>query len=131
METDVFAAIVLVIVALVAARLSVSGRFDLNRRRDRAERQFRSMRVKSDDPRFAFDGASATVVLDQDQVIGNADRSGLFMLHRVARNPHGEYFLFISGKRPYISHLSKERAKSVLRANRDVYAREFGDANAA
>ncbi len=45
METDVFAAIVLVIVALVAARLSVSGRFDLNRRRDRAERQFRSMRA--------------------------------------------------------------------------------------
>ena len=64
METIAIAAtIVVVAIALVTTRSGKIGQLGLSRRRALAERQFRSLRVNSDDLRLIFDGATATVVL--------------------------------------------------------------------
>jgi molybdopterin-guanine dinucleotide biosynthesis protein A len=131
MEIAVIAALSLAATGVFVMLAVRSGRSALAQRRELAERQFLSAKLDSDDPRFRFSGTSSTIVLDQDQFMGTAPLGARYALHRVARNEHGEYFLFISGDSPYISHLSKERAMDAVREHRSVFAREFGIQDAA
>lgn len=55
----------------------------------------------------------------------NSAGSSFHSVHRICRNDHGEYFLFISGEDPYISHISRERAMNALRGHPKIYAHEF------
>ena len=93
------------------------------------EVQFESLRHHIDgDKRSSYDGKSATVVyefLDEPRP-GNQNVIYRLAIHRVFRNAHGEYFLFISGEPPYVTHLSRERAMRALRVDSVALGREFG-----
>jgi hypothetical protein len=91
----------------------------------RAERAFSALSIDAQDPRLRLRGATAKVVLDRV----DSDAGAPYSLHRICRNEHGEYFLFMYNGYPYVTHLSRERARHALLADRAVYEREFGDAS--
>lgn len=72
-----------------------------------------------------FDPGIATLVHKRDEV--NADNATGYLADRIYKRPDGEYFLFICevGQPGYLTHLTRERAMNSLRANREVYEREF------
>ena len=96
--------------------------------RARAHAEFASQAVTSRDPRFSFYGKNAVVVQDREEV-GRADEGQVIShtLTRYARNPAGEYFLFIcmNGTDPYVKHVSQSIAKLVLK---QAYIAPNGDA---
>jgi hypothetical protein len=105
--------------------------YDASRRRHlrTVEAQFEALRHDVDgDARSSYDGKSATVVyqfLDEPRP-GNTEAIYRLTIHRVFRNAHGEYFLFISGEPPYVTHLSRERAMHALSIDSDAFRKEFG-----
>lgn len=64
---------------------------------DRARHQvlelYRSTVIPAEEPRFAFDGSTATVIDDQE--LPGSDSDGEYSLTRYARNPEGEYFMLM------------------------------------
>jgi hypothetical protein len=119
------------ITVVVVALLGVLGVLQFFYLRAAARRQFDGLCLTAEDPRFAVDGANAVVVLERRQYIEGADAPNRYSLFRICKNPHGEYFLFMSGKKPYVTHLTKERAMNALRFDKKAFAKEFSDANAA
>ncbi len=92
--------------------------------------QFDSLEhVDGENARGSYYGNSAVIVyeFDDEPRIGNRRAYRRLTIHRVFRNTHGEYFLFISGVPPYVTHLSRERAMNALRENKLAFHREFGD----
>ena len=80
------------------------------------------MRVRSSDPRLAFDGSTAVVVHDyEDRIVTRLYRSS----YRLCKNEFGEYFL-LSGNPVRSMHLNQQRAMNALRIEREAFAREFG-----
>jgi len=55
---------------------------------------FRNTVIPAEEPRFAFDGGTATIVHDQETAGTSADWLQ-YTLTRYARNPDGEYFMFM------------------------------------
>ncbi|MBP6530657.1 MAG: hypothetical protein KA260_11090 [Burkholderiales bacterium] len=87
-----------------------------------------------DDPtnaRGSYAGRAAAIVYEFDDEPKGGKRRMFHKLtiHRVFRNEHGEYFLFISGNPPYVTHISRERAKNALRDDKGAFEREFGGAS--
>lgn len=82
---------------------------------ERAEQEFRQLRVEADDPVYSFDGRTAQTVHEMRECF---DRLGQIPVRitRYARNEHGEYFFFISeGKgRPMFKHIPQSSAKLAL-----------------
>jgi predicted aspartyl protease len=70
----------------LAARMAVS--------RQKVNELFRGTVVHAEDTRFAFDGGSATVIEDQESP-GDDEGWCEYTLTRYARNPAGEYFMFM------------------------------------
>jgi hypothetical protein len=92
----------------------------------RAERLFSALSIDSQDPRLSLRGATAKVVLDRvDSHAGST-----YSLFRICKNEYGEYFLFMYNGSPYVTHLSRDRARHALLVDRAVYEREFGAADA-
>jgi hypothetical protein len=89
--------------------------------------QLRTFQRNVVDPRLSFDPDSATLVFEQEDIRGKAS---LLQTHRINRNPHGAYFLFIATayEPPYFTHLSRERAMDALRLDPEAFRREFPDA---
>jgi len=97
-------------------------------RRASAQRQFEGLLLTSEDPRLCVDGATAAVVLEQRQYVDAADAANRYSLFRICKNSYGEYFLFMSGSKPYVTHLTKDRAMNAMRSDKKAYAKEFPNA---
>ena len=95
------------------------------------EEQFREIRHNNDsDPSLSFDGGTAVIVHDFiDPPLSQSKRAlqELPSLHRIFRNAHGSYFLFISGDPPFIDHLTRERAMNAVRPDPVAFKHEFGE----
>jgi hypothetical protein len=91
---------------------------------------FLKTRIDSNDPRLVFDGRTAIVLhtfMDMHRQVLHGVNV-LQGLRRICRNEHGEYFLYVSSHpKPYVTHLSKERAKNALRVDPEAFRREFGE----
>jgi hypothetical protein len=82
------------------------------------EADFRSLRVRSSNARYAFDGRTAKVVKD-DESFKTSNYAIVGMeVTRVAVNDHGEYFLFLrdEARKPFFKHIEQSRAKLLLGA---------------
>lgn len=81
--------------------------------------------------RGSYAGRAAIIVheFDDEPKGGKRRMFHKLTIHRVFRNEHGEYFLFISGDPPYVTHISRERAKNALRDDKGAFEREFGGAS--
>lgn len=81
---------------------------------DVATRQFLESVIRSDDPRFAFEGRNAVVVRkDEDQSNGE---NTTYVLTVYARNQYSEYFVFRSdGKTPSLNYLEHRLAQVILK----------------
>jgi len=95
---------------------SMDGRGNLEKLREQFESQFRSFSATATDPRYEFQGRTATVVKDEE-TFSLVNYTVVSMTKaRYSRNPSGEFFLFKSdGKsQPYVKHLQPDRAKLLL-----------------
>jgi hypothetical protein len=87
--------------------------------RAKVEATYKSTVLNASDPRFAFAGSTASVIEDVESF---HERDGVAMgytLTRFARNPAGEYFMFMHGterERPYVKHVSHEVARVKLKS---------------
>lgn len=99
--------------------------------RESLELEFRALRRQSANPRGSFDGARAQIILElatnhgwyfQRGPNGDAGEG----VYRICKNEHGEYFLYVSGTPPQLTHLSQKRARNALRYDPETYRREFG-----
>jgi hypothetical protein len=89
---------------------------ELARLRSAANAQFLAHMVESGDPKFRFDGKSATVISETESV--QSDDDGIaFAMTRFATNSAGEYFMFISnpGAKPYFKHVEHRMARVTLK----------------
>lgn len=116
---------------IVIAALWYSGRQwakdPLNDRLRAIYEQFRKLRHDDlSESTLSYDGNTATVVHDHVEVILRRHEGHVQTLHRIFRNAHGEYFLFISGDPPFVEHLTRERAMNALRGEEMAFRREFG-----
>jgi hypothetical protein len=105
--------------------------YDRSMRRQRLaiHAQFNALHHEStDDARSAYAGLTAVVVheFDDEPKVGHRKTIHHLTIHRVFRNQYGEYFLFISGDPPYVTHLSRERAMNAMREDKHAFEREFG-----
>ena len=102
-------------------------RFIRNTRRGRDRRilplvdaQFRQLHLASEHPAYCFDGASAQVVDESEEVVDDGDGAyRVVRVFRYARNAHGEYFYFISdgNGKPFFKHVPQANARIVLKKN--------------
>jgi hypothetical protein len=106
----------------------VGGSLQFLYRRAAAQRQFDGLRLTSEDPRLCIDGTTAAVVFEQRQYVDAADAANRYSLFRICKNSYGEYFLFMSGSKPYVTHLTKDRAMNAMRSDRKAFAKEFPNA---
>jgi hypothetical protein len=83
--------------------------------------------VTSSDPRLDFDGRTAEVVKDDEELKMVNMAIVSIKVRRIARNRAGEYFLFLSdgAARPYLKHIPQSNAKVLLGA---AYVAPPGDA---
>ncbi len=87
-------AVAFIAVALLALRrrdAHLAGGMDALRRL--ADALYRQTTLPNDEPRLAFDARTATVLLDEESSEGYG--GGEYALTRYARNPEGEYFMFM------------------------------------
>jgi hypothetical protein len=96
------------------ARFRPEEAFDL---RAHFEYEFRQYRIDSDDPLQRFNGATVTMVCDNDDTAWVNNQQVLLGIERYARNEAGEYFLFFSNGRgkPFCKHVSHTAARLVLK----------------
>jgi hypothetical protein len=86
--------------------------------RTRLDLQFKDVSLPSVDPRYTFDGRTAEVVKEDEEIKMVNLAIVAIKVRRIARNQAGEYFLFVSdGKaRPYVKHIPHSNAKVLLGA---------------
>lgn len=82
-----------------------------------AESAYLALSIPATDPRFSFDGNTAQVVHEIEQI---EESRGVFLayaLTRVARNGRGEYFWFHfrTDSPSLFKHLDQDRAKLLLK----------------
>lgn len=111
--------IVMLVVGVAAAVHNVHWNRTQQRRyrglTERAEQEFRALRLEASDATLCFDGRSATVVHEQRDYLDKWMRT-VIRIQRYARNEHGEYFFFMSegtGK-PLFKHVGQASAKAAL-----------------
>lgn len=81
---------------------------------DSAEKQFLDVSINSSNPRYSFEGRTATVVRKVKDQSNGEDTS--YALTIYALNERGEYFVFRSdGKSPSVKHIEHRLAKIVLK----------------
>ncbi len=82
---------------------------------ERAEQEFRQLRIEAADPAMCFDGRSAVIVDERREYFDESMRT-VVRIHRYARNAHGEYFFFISegAGKPFFKHVEQRIAKVAL-----------------
>lgn len=85
-------------------------------RSDKAFKQFLATRIPSSNPKYAFDGHSASIVQKILHDFHN-DETTAYVLTIYARNASGEYFSFRSDgeKAPLVRHMEQSIAKIVLK----------------
>lgn len=84
--------------------------------RKQLESDFRDVLVTSPDPRYSFDGKTASVVRD-DESLRTSNYAVIGMsVRRLARNSAGEYFLFLwnESRKPFFKHIDQANAKLLL-----------------
>jgi hypothetical protein len=82
------------------------------------DEQFRQLRIDTGLPASSFDGRTADIILQSEQMVDDGD--GAFRVVRVfryARNAHGEYFYVISDgvDKPFFKHIPQANARIVLK----------------
>ncbi|WP_323504005.1 hypothetical protein [Undibacterium sp. 10I3] len=97
--------IFLILPVVFALSLKKGSDKDLSRYREEAKEQFRAYRAKSSDARFAFNGADAEIVKEDESITSDED-NGVVVHYRLtcfARNAAGEYFMYVSNQngRPF------------------------------
>ncbi|MFN9708599.1 MAG: hypothetical protein ACK53K_03860 [Burkholderiales bacterium] len=84
-----------------------------------ANEQFRNLHVSSNMESLVFDGAEAEIVSEEEhfEATPNGKAFISYSITRYAMNRAGEYFMFKSniGSKPFLKHLSRDRAKLVLK----------------
>lgn len=81
------------------------------------DEQFRQLRVASELPAFCFDGSTAQIVKENEEMVDDGDGAyRTVRVFRYARNAHGEYFYFISdgSGKPFFKHIPQANARIVL-----------------
>lgn len=82
---------------------------------DRAFKQFLATSIRSENPRYSFDGRSANIV--HRELDRSNGESTTYALTIYARNESGEYFSFKSdGENPLVRHMEHRIAKIVLKS---------------
>src|SRR4051812_31445883 len=79
--------------------------------------QFRDIKVHSTERKYCFDGATAAVISESENLSRGEEKDDVsYMLTCFARNVEGEYFMFISNEdcRPFFKHVSHSNAKIAL-----------------
>jgi hypothetical protein len=98
--------------------------------REDIEAQFKSTRYNVGQSRYEFAGHAVVVVYEYVDEIRNSHNirslGHPLMIHRVCRNSFGEYFLYISGETPFVTHMTQDRARAALRRDHAAFEREFG-----
>jgi hypothetical protein len=81
-----------------------------------AHNAFREFKVHSEDPYFHFDGSTARIVHEVEDLIGMTSNTASYSLTIYAHNEVGEYFMYIANQNgsPFFKHLSHTNAKVVL-----------------
>ena len=95
--------------------------YKLQQQRLSAWEQFHNTTVSADSPSMAFEGNVVTVLQQSDSsIMGNSGACENYSLTVIARNPHGQHFIFISNgdnpTGPYIKPLSQEHAEIALKS---------------
>lgn len=89
----------------------------VQQRRGQALLQLKSVQVSSAEERLILDASLAEVVEQSENVVQDEGQISVYYLTQIVRNSQGEYFLLkTTDGRPYIKHLSQERARVVLKA---------------
>ncbi len=90
---------------------------EIERRRASARAQVLEYRASSADARYAFDGQTATIVLEQESIQGGRSTAEHFSLTCYASNEAGEYFMFVSDgvSKPFFKHVEPRIARLVLK----------------
>lgn len=102
------AAVAVALLAIHNKRNQTENRFD------RAFQQFLATSIRSEDPRYSFDGRGANIV--HREVDRSNGESTTYALTIYARNESGEYFSFKSdGEHPLVKHMEHRIAKIVLK----------------
>lgn len=81
-----------------------------------AQNAFREFSIHSDDPFLRFDGSTARIVHETEEVNDITSQSIMYNLTIYAYNEVGEYFMYVSNQNasPFFKHLSHTNAKVVL-----------------
>jgi hypothetical protein len=89
----------------------------IRQRREQAECDLKAVHVSSAVEKLVLDATSAEVVEQSENVVQDEGQIFAYYLTQVVRNAQGEYFLLkTTDGRPYVKHLSQERARVVLKA---------------
>ena len=99
-------------------------RLAVERRRIGARFQVHDYRVEWPDPRYAFNGRTATIV-DEIESSGGRRSVDQFSVTIYATNEAGEYFMFIADgiNKPFFKHVEPRMARLVLK---DKYREPHG-----
>jgi len=89
----------------------------IRQRREQAVLDLKTVRVSSTAEKLVLDATAAEVVEQSENVVQDEGRISAYYLTQIVRNSDGEYFLLkTTDGRPYVKHLSQERARVVLKA---------------
>lgn len=118
------------VLALLGVAVTVYGLWMFPKRMKQArsenDTQFSNLKLTSSNPRLSFNGADAMVLLETSETYDNHE-GVKFITRRICKNPSNEYFLVMLGEeKPYLTHLSKERAMNALRPHKALFDKEFG-----
>ena len=84
-----------------------------------ADEQFRRLHISSNMESLIFNGSDAEIVSEEEHFEATPNGKAFigYSITRYAMNQAGEYFMFRSniGSKPFIKHLSRDRAKLVLK----------------
>ncbi|WP_431257807.1 hypothetical protein ACQ86G_24915 [Roseateles chitinivorans] len=127
MRLSLLLCLLLVAVPIAVATMLIIRRLPELRREEEAQqktfraaaaRVYQAHVVPSNDPRFSFDPATATVVHEYE-AFGRKRHPGhwFYWMERIARNPSGEYFRieYGTGSISRFSHIEHRIAKIVLK----------------
>ena len=85
----------------------------------KVDAQFRGLIVPGATPESTFDGSLAEIVHEEFETMSNSEAgtTDLLRVQRYARNPHGEYFFYISdgSAAPFLKHVPQHLARLVLK----------------
>lgn len=94
----------------------ISKKRELDAARNEARLAFENSRIESNNPRFAFNGSTATIVKIEEPDNPYRQPTAWFTLTIFARNDFGEYFMFKSIRpKPLVKHIAHSVARQVLK----------------